>query len=150
VHEGGHTDAVRRAAHQVSMASFTDHFGHVDTPYDEWYETHEARSTFDWSHLVVLELDGKPVAVLECNNQFVEDENCGYVAKVGVLAEARGRGLAKYLLRRAFATDAAAGRAGTILHVDTNNTTPALGLYTSVGMKPFLVIDVWRRQFDLS
>lgn len=39
----------------------------------------------------------------------------------------------------------AAGRAGTILHVDSNNTTPALSLYESVGMRATLVIDVWRR-----
>jgi hypothetical protein len=30
--------------------------------------------------------------------------------------------------------------------VDTNNTTPALRLYESVGMRPVLVIDVWRRE----
>ena len=45
---------------------------------------------------------------------------------------------------------AAAGRSGTILHVDTNNPTPALGLYLSVGMKPVLIIDVWRRTLPAS
>jgi ribosomal protein S18 acetylase RimI-like enzyme len=58
---------------------------------------------------------------------------------------ARGRGPAKLLLRQAFARDARAGRIGTILHVDTNNPTPALGVYERVGMRPVLVIDVWRR-----
>jgi mycothiol synthase len=145
VHEGAYDDAIRRAAHHVSIASFADHFGHTDTPYDKWLEAHEARSTFDWSQMVVLEAEGKQMAVCECTDQFVEDDNCGYVLRLGVLEQARGRGLAKYLLRRAFAVDAAAGRSGTILHVDTNNTTPALGLYESVGMRPILVIDVWRK-----
>jgi ribosomal protein S18 acetylase RimI-like enzyme len=67
-----------------------------------------------------------------------------------VLESARGRGLAKLLLRHAFAADSGRGRAGTILHVDTNNPTPALGLYESVGMRPVLVIDVWRRMIPLS
>jgi hypothetical protein len=49
-------------------------------------------------------------------------------------------------LSEPFALDAAAGRSGTILHVDTNNPTPALGLYLSVGMRATLVIDVWRRK----
>jgi mycothiol synthase len=49
----------------------------------------------------------------------------------------------------AFALDAAAGRSGTILHVDTNNPTPALGLYLSVGMTATLAIDVWRRVLPL-
>jgi len=39
---------------------------------------------------------------------------------------------------------------GTILHVDTNNPTPALGLYERVGMRPVLVIDVWRRSLTAS
>ena len=67
------------------------------------------------------------------------------MGRVGVLLEARGHGLAKYLLQNAFAIDAAAGRAGTILHVDSANPTPALGLYLWVGMRPILVIDVWNR-----
>ena len=59
--------------------------------------------------------------------------------------EYRGRGLARLLLERAFARDAAAGRAGTLLHVDTANTTPALDLYLSVGMRAVLAIDMWHR-----
>ena len=57
--------------------------------------------------------------------------------------EARGRGLAKYLLRHAFAVDAAAGLDGTLLHVDTNNPTSALGLYESVGMRPVWTGELW-------
>ena len=60
----------------------------------------------------------------------------------------RGRGLAKFLLRDQFALDAAAGRTGTILHVDTNNPTPALDLYLSVGMTATLVIDAWQLRVD--
>ncbi len=53
--------------------------------------------------------------------------------------------LAKYLLYDAFAQDAAAGRTGTILHVDTNNPTQALRLYQSVGMTPTLTQAGYRR-----
>ena len=79
------------------------------------------------------------------SDQFAEDEECGYVQNVAVLESARGRGIARLLFQQAFAADARRGRRGTILHVDTNNPTPALGLYLSVGMRPVLVIDVWRR-----
>jgi len=129
----------------VNQAAFADHFGRVARPYDEWFELHEARSTFAWRQLMLAELDGRPVAMCECNDQFIEDEDCGYVASIGVHPDARGRGIASYLLRRAFAVDSAAGRTGTILHVDANNTTPALGLYESVGMRSVLAVDVWRR-----
>lgn len=137
------SDDLRRVAHEVWDTAFRDHFGHVPTAYHDWRERHEAKSTFDWSQLWVAELDGRAVGVLECTDQFVEGDDCGYIAEVGVLAEARGRGLAKFLLRHAFAVDSAAGRVGTILHVDSNNTTPALGVYQAVGMRTVLVIDAW-------
>jgi len=141
---GDEGDDVRRRAHAVIEAAFAGQFGMTPQTYEEWHAAQEARTSFDWSQLVLLELDGQPVAARSDNDQFVGDEDCGYVARLAVIEEARGRGLAKLLLHDAFATDAAAGRAGTILHVDTNNPTPALGLYTSVGMHLVLVIDVWR------
>lgn len=141
--------AVRPAAHEVYNTSFAEHFGFVPDTFEAWHESREKRSTFDWPQLWVAALDGRPVGVLECNDQYVADENCGYVGELGVLAEARGRGVAKYLLRYAFSVDSAAGRAGTILHVDSNNTTPALELYTSVGMRPVLAIDAWRRELPV-
>lgn len=140
----GDDDEVRRAAHHVFMTAFTDHFGFAHQPYDEWHELHERRPAFDWSQLWVAELDGGPVGMLECDDRFAADERCGCVAEVGVVPAARGRGIAKFLLRHAFTTDAAAGRVGTLLHVDTDNVTPALRLYESVGMRPVLVIDAWR------
>lgn len=113
-------------------------------PHDEWIAYFEASSTFDWSQFTLLEVEGRAVAVRICNDGFIETENCGYVGTLVVLEEFRGRGLAKFLLRDAFARDAADGRAYTILHVDTNNPTPALGLYVSVGMTATLVFDGWR------
>lgn len=142
---GAPDDATRRAAHELHMATFDGQFGFVWRPYDEWHAAREAWSAFDWSQLTVAEVDGRPVAFVENTSEFVEDTDCNYIGRLGVLEEARGRGLAKFLLRDAFANDAMAGRAGTILHVDTNNPTPALDLYLSVGMKAILVIDVWRR-----
>jgi ribosomal protein S18 acetylase RimI-like enzyme len=141
----GTDPAVREAAHDVLNASFSEHFGHVPERFDDWHETFERKSVFDWPMLWVAELDGVPAGLLLCTNQFADDEDCGYVDTLGVLPAARGRGIGKFLLRHAFALDAAAGRTGTLLHVDSNNTTPALGVYESVGMRPVLVIDVWRR-----
>lgn len=139
-----------RTAHSVLIESFRDHFGWFAKSFEDWRQWLDQDTTFDWSQLTVAWLDSRPVAILVANDRFVEDEKCGYVADIGVLPEARGRGIAKYLLRTAFAADIRAGRAGTILHVDTNNVTPALGLYESVGMRPVLVIDVWRRQLSTS
>ena len=148
IHRGTFDESTRRAAYQVHSTSFDGQFGFVQRPYQQWFNSREAMSSFDWSMMTLLELDGEPVAYRECTDQFVADEDCGYIGRLGVLEKARGRGLAKFLLRDAFALDSVAGRTGTILHVDTNNPTPALGLYLSVGMQATLVIDVWRRKLS--
>ena len=146
VRRGAPDEASRRAAHDVVNASFAGQFGFSPRSFEEWQDGQENFSAFDWSQLTLLEIDGEAVAMRSCTSQFVEDENCGYIGRLGVLGKARGKGLAKFLLRDQFALDAAAGRTGTILHVDTNNPTPALGVYLSVGMQAVLVMEVWRRE----
>lgn len=137
-------DAVRRAAHRVREESFTEHFGHVAESYDEWLASLESKTRFSWEQVRLAEDEGEPVGMIRVSDQFIEDESCGYVAQIGVLPSARGRGIATAMLRWAFATDATRGLGGTLLHVDSSNTTPALGLYESVGMRTILVIDAWR------
>jgi GNAT superfamily N-acetyltransferase len=149
VHRGGFDEAIRRAGHQLIAESFATQPGAVPRPYDEWVVSRESRSTYDWSCLTVLELAGRPVAVREWDRNFVNSDNCGYIGRIGVLPAARGRGLAKYLLKDQFALDAAAGLSGTLLHVDTSNPTPAVGLYLAVGMRPDISNDIWTRTLRL-
>ncbi|MFI6826002.1 GNAT family N-acetyltransferase [Kribbella sp. NPDC050241] len=145
VRRGAFDDRSRRAAHAVLVEAFRGQAGADPRPYDEWFASRESRSTFDWSQLTAVEVGGQAAAVTECNDNFVSTDNCGYVGRLAVVPSARGRGLAKFLLHDAFAVDAAAGRSGTILHVDSSNPTPAVALYTAVGMKPDLISDIWRR-----
>lgn len=142
----GESEEVRREAHLVHQEGFAEHFGFIPVGYDSWYERRQAQSVNDWAQVTVARVDGEPAAMLQSNNAFASDEECGYVATLAVRPAFRGRGLGRHLLLHAFAADHARGRKGTILHVDSNNTTPALGLYTSAGMRPVLVIDVWRRR----
>ncbi|PZG18293.1 GNAT family N-acetyltransferase [Nonomuraea aridisoli] len=142
----GESEEVRREAHRVHQEGFAEHFGFVPVGYEQWYEHRQASSATDWSQLTLARLDGRPAGLLIGNDQFLSDEGCGYVATLAVLPEFRGRGLGRLLLRHAFAADASRGRKGTILHVDAGNTTPALDLYESAGMRPVMVIDIWRRR----
>ncbi|MFI5692635.1 GNAT family N-acetyltransferase [Kribbella sp. NPDC051586] len=145
VRRGAPDDATKRAAHAVLIEAFKDQPGTLPRPFEEWAASRESRSTFDWSMVTLVELDGQAVGVTECNDNFVSTDNCGYVGRLAVVPSARGRGLAKFLLRTAFAADSAAGRSGTILHVDSSNPTPAVALYTGVGMHPDLISDIWQR-----
>lgn len=140
---GADDESTKRAAHAIIAESFATQPNSVPRPYDDWVASRESRSSFDWSQLTVAELDGVPVGVRECSDSFLRSDNCNYIGRLGVLESARGRGLAKYLLRDQFARDAAAGRTGTVLHVDNTNPTPAVGLYLSVGMHPTVITDIW-------
>jgi ribosomal protein S18 acetylase RimI-like enzyme len=144
---GTTSEQVRRDFLNVRNESFADHFGFVFKEYDTWVTEREASSAHDWSLLHVAYVDGEPAAGILRTNNFVPDENCGYVLTLGTAPKYQSRGLAGSLLRYAFAADAEQGRMGTILHVDSNPKRPALGLYQRHGMREVLRIDVWRRVF---
>ncbi|WP_432949952.1 GNAT family N-acetyltransferase [Kribbella sp. CA-253562] len=146
---GAFDEATKRAAHAVIAGAFDTQPGAAPRPYDDWVASRESRSAFDWSQLTVAELNGEPVGVRECSDNFRSSDNCNYIGRLGVLPQARGRGLAKFLLRDQFARDAAAGLTGTMLHVDSSNPTPAVGLYLGVGMRPTVVTDIWEKHVPL-
>ncbi|ONI69570.1 GNAT family N-acetyltransferase [Kribbella sp. ALI-6-A] len=147
---GAFDEATKRAAHAVIAGAFDTQPGSAPRPYDDWVASRESRSTFDWSQLAVAELDGEPVGVRECSDTFLSSDNCNYIGRLGVLPQARGRGLAKFLLRDQFARDAAAGLTGTMLHVDSSNPTPAVGLYLGVGMRPTVITAIWEKSIPLA
>jgi GNAT superfamily N-acetyltransferase len=145
VHQAAGSEEMTRAAHRIHQEGFAEHFGFVPKEYDRWKEDFDSSGTHDWSQLLLAKVDGRPAAMLLGSDMFVSDENCGYVRILSVLPGFRGRGLGRLLLKRAFAADVSRGRAGTYLHVDAGNSSPALDLYLSVGMRPVQAIDVWRR-----
>lgn len=144
----GADESVRRDAYDVYVAGFSGHFGFVASPYAEWVEHFESQSVNDWALVDVAYADGEPVAMLGRTNGYVETDNCGYVQRIAVRPDRQGRGLGRFMLRYAFAADRALGRDGTLLHVDTDPSRPAIGLYLSVGMRPIRIIDVWRRTIE--
>jgi ribosomal protein S18 acetylase RimI-like enzyme len=62
-----------------------------------------------------------------------------------VLEAARGRGVAKGLLRTIIADAAARGRDRVGLEVDADSPTGAAGLYTSMDWKTKYVTESWHR-----
>jgi mycothiol synthase len=145
VRSTGDDPAVRQDAWVVHQAAFADHFGFAAKSYDDWVDHLCAHTSHDWTLGEVAYADTQPVAMALRSHAFVEDEGSGYVWLLAVRPDWQGRGLGRLLLRRAFAADAASGRRGTFLHVDTDPRRPALGLYLAEGMRAVQVIDAWRR-----
>jgi ribosomal protein S18 acetylase RimI-like enzyme len=138
-----------RVAHEIEEEAFTEHYGHVWRSFDRFRERFFEHSD-TWCSLWLAYLDNVPVGLLISNQQFVEDENAGYIRSLGVTRAGRGRGVAKALLRNNFAAAQAEGRVAVLLHVDVANVTNALGVYESVGMRPILEIDAWTKTADVS
>lgn len=134
-----------RLAHELEEDAFAEHYGHVwrsfDRFRDRFFELGDS-----WCSLWLADLNGTPVGLLVANQQFVEDDNAGYIRSLGVIRAGRGHGVAKALLRHYFSTSQAEGRDGVLLHVDVANVTSALGVYESVGMRPILEIDAWAKR----
>lgn len=130
--------------HEVVMAAFQDHYDHHPIPLAE-FERHFDRESTDLSRWRLVHDGDRLVGVGISSNRYAP-HHLGYVDTLAVLREYRGRGIATYLLRAAFADDHTAGHTGTALHCDATNTTGAARLYTGLGMRIDQHYDAWRRR----
>ena len=138
------TESDRRLIHRLDQEAFAEHFGFVPKSYDEWMpwlsDRRDARPDTWW----IAWLDGEPVGLCMQDDSRIE-RDAGHVRILGVLPRARGRGIATWLLRSAFAEAAREGRQAMTLTVDSENSTGATALYEGAGMRPERVILLCRR-----
>ncbi|WP_205472039.1 GNAT family N-acetyltransferase [Nocardioides sp. SYSU D00038] len=139
-----------REVHEVLEDAFVDHFNHFEETFEEFL--HRLRETpgHRWDHWWLAELveDEHRRAVGCLVGEAVESTtgpDGSYVAYLGVLEAARGRGVAKGLLSTVIADAAARGRDRVGLEVDADSSTGADGLYTSMGWETRYVTESWHR-----
>ena len=72
------------------------------------------------------------------------DEGAIYVSTLGTLAAYRGRGVAKSLLRKAFAAGLERGWTQARLGVDSDSPTAAPQLYLGLGFTVSFAMHAWR------
>ena len=138
------TDHDQRLIHRLDQEAFAEHFGFVPKSYDEWMpwlrDRRDARPDLWW----LAWLDDEPVGLCMQDDSRI-DRNAAHIRVLGVVPHARGRGIATWLLRSAFAQAAREGRGAMTLTVDSDNTTGATALYERAGMRPERVILLLRR-----
>jgi ribosomal protein S18 acetylase RimI-like enzyme len=133
-----------RVVHHVLETAFVDHWNHHAVTFEEWRRAKEESPGLDLGLWWIAELDGKPVGALIASTQAADDATL-YVGTVGTLPRARGRGVARSLLHRAFAEAPARGWSRAMLNVDGQNPTGATALYRSVGMEIEFAMSAWHR-----
>jgi mycothiol synthase len=120
-----------QAVYQVVEAAFSEWPDRSPVTFEEWRQLVAGRDTFAPA-LSPIALAGDRVVGVVLSLDY-GDANEGYVHQVAVDRAYRGRGIARTLLRHAFAGFYRAGRRSCCL--STNSYTGALTLYQRVGMR---------------
>jgi ribosomal protein S18 acetylase RimI-like enzyme len=145
-----------RAVHDVLEEAFTDHFNSKPETFDEFLHRLRVDPGHRWDHwwLASLGEPGEPLepvgALVATVSEATSGPDGSYVAYLGVVEAARGRGVAKGLLRTVIADAAARGRDRVGLEVDAESSTGAQQLYRSLGWETSYVTESWHRDVPVS
>jgi mycothiol synthase len=124
-----------RAVHRAIEDAFSDHWGHMPWPYEEFEYFMIKDPIFDPT-LVFLAMDGETIAgVSFCFSRIDEDADMGWVGDLGVLRPYRKQGLGLALLQHSFAEFYKRGKVRAGLGVDSESLTGATRLYERAGMR---------------
>ena len=151
-----------RIVHDILEASFADHFNSHEETFDEFVFRLREDPGHRWDHWWIAELvedgqDPAPAGTLvgtvseggvDDNGERTPDGS--YVSYLGVLQSARGRGVAKSLLRTIISDAAERGRDRVGLEVDADSPTGADSLYVSMGWKTSYITESWHRDVPVS
>ncbi|GAB2697021.1 GNAT family N-acetyltransferase [Thalassiella azotivora] len=139
-----------RAVHDVLEGAFADHFNSKPETFDEFLTRLRADAGHRWDHWWLAEVtdergDLEPAGALVATVSRGEDgePDSSYVSYIGVLQNARGRGVAKALLHTVIADAARRGRKAVGLEVDADSPTGADRLYTGLGWVTYTTTQSW-------
>lgn len=143
-----------RAVHDVLESAFLDHFNSREESFGEFLHRLREDPGHRWHHWWLAEIvDGEertPAgALVGTIVENTDGPNASYVDYIGVLENARGRGVAKGLLRTVIADAARRGRDRVGLEVDADSPTGADGLYTSMGWETTYRTQSWHRDIRI-
>lgn len=133
-----HPDQAREV-YQVMRQAFQDHWGFVETPFEEgfaqWQHFAFAEEMYFDPDLWFLAMEGDQITGISlCSARTDDDPDRGWVNTLGVLRPYRRQGIALALLRHSFGAFYRLGKPRAGLGVDGQNLTGATRLYEKAGM----------------
>jgi ribosomal protein S18 acetylase RimI-like enzyme len=133
-----------RAVYDAYVEAFADHWGFVAESFADWCTWNLAadRDTSLWR---LVEDGGELAGLCMSTPSRGGDETVGWVNVLAVRRPWRRRGLGRALLLESFGLFRSIGRLRAGLGVDSENTTGALVLYESAGMRATSRSDTWER-----
>ena len=119
-----------RAVYDAMITAFRDHWHSSPLPFPEWRELRMGNRVFDPT-LWLLAWSGDRLVGASLN---ADEDGEAWIQTLGVLREARGRGLGMALLIESFRVFHRRGHRHVYLGVDAENPTGATRLYENAGM----------------
>ncbi|MBC8171920.1 MAG: GNAT family N-acetyltransferase [Anaerolineae bacterium] len=138
----------KRPVLEAIRDAWRDHWGYVESPFDEHYErwSHYWEEDFDPS-LWFMAMEGDQIAaVCLCKGQRGDDESFGWVSTLGVTRAYRRQGLGMALLLQAFDELRSRGKTAVGLGVDASSLTGATQLYEKAGMYVAERFDLYEKE----
>jgi mycothiol synthase len=126
--------------HLVLETAIAGHWNHHRRDFESFLTDQQQRDGHDPSLWLLAELDHRPVGAVIAR----APADRAWIGWLGVLPEARGRGIATALLNTAFGRLHDRGHATVGVDVDTHNHTHAVTVYRRAGMRPVGTADQWR------
>ena len=138
------------AVYRAIDESFQDHWGHVDTPFEESFPR--------WQHYMLNDPDADPslwflalagdeiAGCSLCKPKITAHPDMGWVNQLGVRREWRRQGLALALLHHTFGEFYRRGTKKVGLGVDASSLTGATRLYEKAGMAVLRQFDTYEKE----
>lgn len=133
-----------RILHALREASFEGTYGFESRAFENYVEVLDSPDHADPEGWWIATLDDRPVGLCVLDDSHA-DRGDAYIRTVGVIPEARGRGIGRWLLGCAAAYAVRGGRHRIGLTVDGRNDTGATDLYLSEGYEALEIVDLWER-----
>jgi len=138
------TGADMATVHQVLETAIAGHWNHRRRGFPDFLTDQQQRDGHDPSLWLVAESAGRPVGAVIAR----APAGRAWIAWLGVLPEARGRGIAAALLGAAFIRLRDSGHATVGVDVDTHNHTNAVAVYRRAGMRTVGKADQWSTSYS--
>ncbi|MEU8673387.1 GNAT family N-acetyltransferase [Streptomyces sp. NPDC048560] len=134
-----------RTFHEVKNRAFAaEEAGKSEDGFDTWLEWWRTDPGVDPAQCALLEADGRAVGFANITDRMAQSRQAAYVRQIGVVPQARQRGLGSLLLLSVMHASMSRGRTAMVLTVDADNA-PALALYRRLGWQVEARFDDFRR-----
>ena len=139
------------ALYRARNDAFRDHWGYVETPFDEgfalWQHETKSKPHHDPTLFFLIVEGDEIIGYALCEPTITDYPDMGWIDNLAIRRPWRRRGLATALLQHIFSEFYRRGISKVGLGVDADSLTGAVRLYERAGMHRFRQYDTYEKEF---